>query len=76
MIVYEDNGIGISDKILPVFFERGNGKKTGYGMFLIREILMITGISITETGESGKRPRFEIVVPDGSFRDTDKKMQP
>jgi hypothetical protein len=45
-------------------------------MFLIREILTITGFSIAETGESGKGARFEIVVPECSFRETDKKMQP
>ena len=42
VIVYEDDGIGIADKIRPVLFERGKGKNTGYGMFLIREILTIT----------------------------------
>ena len=68
MIVYEDNGIGISDKILPVFFERGNGKKTGYGMFLIREILATTGITITATGTPGTGARFEILVPKGAYR--------
>ena len=76
MIVYEDDGIGISDKIRPVLFERGKGKNTGYGMFLIREILTITGFTISETGEPGKGVRFEIVVPEGSFRMTDKKAQP
>jgi PAS domain S-box-containing protein len=73
VIVYEDDGIGISDKIRPVLFERGKGKNTGYGMFLIREILTITGLTISETGEAGKGVRFEIVVPEGSFRVTDKK---
>jgi sensor histidine kinase regulating citrate/malate metabolism len=76
VIVYEDDGIGISDKIRTVLFKRGKGKNTGYGMFLIREILTITGFSIAETGESGKGARFEIVVPECSFRETDKKMQP
>jgi PAS domain S-box-containing protein len=68
VIVYEDNGIGISDRIRPVLFERGKGKNTGYGMFLIREILAITGFLITENGEPGKGVRFEIVVPAESFR--------
>jgi PAS domain S-box-containing protein len=75
VIVYEDNGIGISDKIRPVLFERGKGKNTGYGMFLIREILTITGFAITENGEHGKGVRFEIVVPAGSFRPAGKSRQ-
>jgi PAS domain S-box-containing protein len=73
VIIYEDNGIGISDRIRPVLFERGKGKNTGYGMFLIREILAITGFTITEKGESGKGARFEILVPSGSFRPAEKK---
>jgi signal transduction histidine kinase len=68
VIVYEDNGIGIADRIRPVLFERGKGKNTGYGMFLIREILAITGFTIAETGVPGKGVRFEITVPEGSFR--------
>jgi sensor histidine kinase regulating citrate/malate metabolism len=51
-----------------VLFERGKGKNTGYGMFLIREILAITGFTITETGEPAGGARFEIAVPGGSFR--------
>jgi PAS domain S-box-containing protein len=76
VIVYEDNGIGISDRIRPVLFERGKGKNTGYGMFLIREILTITGFSIAEKGKHGRGVRFEIVVPEGSFRRSEKKAGP
>jgi len=68
VIVYEDDGIGISGKIRPVLFERGKGKGTGYGMFFAREILAVTGFTIAETGEPGKGVRFEIVVPEGLFR--------
>jgi len=34
----------------------------GLGLFLSREILAITGITITETGEPGNGARFEIAV--------------
>jgi PAS domain S-box-containing protein len=74
VIVYEDNGIGIADRIRPVLFERGKGKNTGYGMFLIREILAITGFTIAETGVPGKGVRFEISIPEGSFRPKEKKQ--
>jgi signal transduction histidine kinase len=76
VIIYEDNGIGISDRIRPILFERGKGKNTGYGMFLIREILAITGFTITENGEYQKGARFEIIVPYGSFRPAQKKPLP
>jgi len=49
-------------------FTRGFGKNTGLGLFLSREILAITGITIRETGESGKGVRFEITVPKGAWR--------
>lgn len=62
-IIWEDNGIGITDEDKEIIFERGFGSNTGLGMFLIREILSLTGISIHETGEYGKGVRFEILVP-------------
>ena len=49
-------------------FKRGYGKNTGFGLFLIREILSITGITIDENGEPGKGARFEITVPNGTYR--------
>jgi signal transduction histidine kinase len=49
-------------------FERGFGKNTGLGLFLAREILVITGITITENGTPGKGARFEITVPKGMWR--------
>ena len=67
-IVYEDDGIGIPDRIRPIIFERGKGKNAGYGMFLVREILATTGMSIAEKGVAGNGARFEILVPPGSFR--------
>jgi signal transduction histidine kinase len=51
-------------------FERGYGKNTGLGLFLSREILAITGITITENGVPGKGARFEITVPKGAYRFT------
>ncbi|MDI9632866.1 MAG: PAS domain S-box protein [Methanolinea sp.] len=67
-IVYEDNGQGIPPREKEDIFRRGYGKNTGYGLFLAREILESTGLSIKETGIFGKGARFEIRVPDGHFR--------
>jgi PAS domain S-box-containing protein len=67
-IVCEDDGTGIPAGEKEKIFERGYGKNTGMGLFLSREILAITGITISENGEPGKGARFEIRVPPGKFR--------
>ena len=67
-IVCEDDGIGIPHNEKEKIFERGYGKTTGFGLFLAREILSITGINIRETGISGKGARFAITVPKGAYR--------
>ena len=67
-LVWEDNGIGIPADEKEKIFERGYGKNSGLGMFLVREILSLTGITIQEKGEPGKGVRFEMIVPRGGFR--------
>jgi len=62
-IIVEDNGTGIPDDEKKKIFEKGLGKNTGFGLFLAKEILSITGITIRETGTPGKGARFEILVP-------------
>ena len=68
VLVYEDDGIGIPDNEKEKVFQRGYGKHTGLGLFFVREILGITGMTITETGRPGEGARFEITVPAGGFR--------
>ena len=68
LVVYEDNGTGIPDKDKENIFRQGFGKINGFGLFLTREILSITKISIRETGEPRKGARFEIFIPKGKFR--------
>lgn len=72
-ILYEDNGTGIPAREKERIFDRGYGKNTGLGLFLAREILSVTGITIKETGEPGKGARFEVVVPRGYWRKAAKK---
>jgi PAS domain S-box-containing protein len=67
-IIYEDDGIGVPDQEKERIFERGFGKNTGYGLFLVREILSITGLAIKETGVYKKGICFEIFVPQGLYR--------
>ncbi len=68
VILYTDNGVGIDAEARPNLFERGFGKHTGLGLFFTKEVLSITGLSITETGTPGKGARFEITVPEGEYR--------
>jgi PAS domain S-box-containing protein len=68
VVVWEDNGIGIVRDEKERIFERGFGKNTGLGMFLVKEILSLTGITIAETGEPLAGARFEMVVPRGAYR--------
>ena len=68
VITFEDDGVGIPAEFKTKIFNREYFKHTGFGLNLSREILEITGITITETGEPGKGARFEIRVPEGKYR--------
>jgi len=68
VLVCEDDGVGIPADQKEAIFSAGVGQNTGYGLFLVREVLFMTGFSIRETGEPGKGARFEIRIPRGSFR--------
>lgn len=67
-IIYHDDGCGIPDEERVHLFERGFGKHTGFGLFLSREILSITGISIVESGNRGTGAEFTIRIPNGMYR--------
>ena len=56
LIIFEDNGIGVPDVMKKRIFTRKEGDQKGMGLFLVREILAITGITITETGTYGTLP--------------------
>ncbi|OPX64449.1 MASE3 domain-containing protein [Methanoregula sp. PtaB.Bin085] len=68
LIRVEDDGAGIPATDRKQIFERGFGRHSGLGLFLSREILSITGITIAENSEHGNGARFEIVVPPGAWR--------
>jgi len=67
-IICEDDGDGVPAGEKENIFRRQYFRHTGLGLFLSREILAITGITITETGEPGAGARFEMVVPEGAWR--------
>ena len=68
IIILEDDGIGIPADQKEAVFNRGYFKHMGFGLFLSREILAITGITIAENGVPGKGARFEITVPKGGYQ--------
>jgi len=67
-ISIEDNGPGIVEPDKEKIFLRDYNLKGGRGLFLAREILAITDITIRERGEPGAGARFEIGVPKHGYR--------
>ena len=70
VIVCEDDGVGVPVEIKENLFEpgKGSGGRKSFGLYLTKEILAITGITIRETGEPGKGARFEMHVPKDGYR--------
>ena len=62
-----DNG-GIPVDRKEKLFERSYDDSDDFGLFIAREILAITGISIREDGAPGKETLFEISVPKRAYR--------
>jgi PAS domain S-box-containing protein len=66
--ICEDNGLGISAEKKRRLFTYNLEKAHGFGLFLSREILEITGITLSEEGELGKGAKFVMTVPPGGLR--------
>ncbi|MCK9579714.1 MAG: PAS domain-containing sensor histidine kinase [Methanoregula sp.] len=67
-IIYTDDGCGVPEKFKEAIFVRKHFKHTGFGLYLSREILGITSLTITENGKPGNGVRFEITIPRENFR--------
>lgn len=67
-IIIEDNGMGVPESEKERIFRREYFKNTGFGLFLTREILAITNLTIKETGKYGTGARFVIHVPREAYR--------
>ncbi|PKL69168.1 MAG: hypothetical protein CVV30_06210 [Methanomicrobiales archaeon HGW-Methanomicrobiales-1] len=72
LLIFEDNGTGIPEPWKEKIFERKIEGKSGMSLYLVREILSITDITIKETGTEGKGARFEMLVPKGEYRFAEK----
>jgi len=64
-LIYEDDGVGISAENKSMLFTEGfsTGGSTGFGLFLIREMIDVYGWTIEEIGEPGKGAKFTINLP-------------
>ena len=62
-LVYEDNGIGISDDTRQNLSKEGYGKGTGYGLHFTAKPCKMYGWKIQETGEYRKGAQFVIAIP-------------
>ncbi len=62
-IVYRDDGVGISSEDKMRLFEKGFGKGSGYGLFLIKKTCDIYNWKINEEGQAGKGAKFVITIP-------------
>jgi len=67
-IIYTDNGEGIQEYEKEKIFGGNYDTVRGYGLFLDREVLAVTGISLQETGDPDRGARFEMVAPAGAYR--------
>ncbi len=67
-LVIEDDGGGIAPGLKNDLFTTNLLEAKGKGLFLIREILQVSGMTIRENGEPGKGACFEIAIPPGQYR--------
>lgn len=67
-IVVADDGVGVPFAQKKNIFARGIGQHTGFGLFLAKEVLDLTGIGIREQGIPGEGARFVLSVPKGAYR--------
>ncbi|MDO8872514.1 MAG: ATP-binding protein [Methanoregula sp.] len=63
-----DDGTGIPAGKKQQIFEYDAGGHAGIGLFICRQIVEVTGMSIQETGIEGEGATFLIHVPSGGYR--------
>ncbi len=67
LVTYTDDGVGVPAPAKKFIFSE-TAERPNHGLRLVRDILGITGISISETGEEGRGARFELLVPRLNYR--------
>jgi PAS domain S-box-containing protein len=63
-VIYEDNGVGISQAAKPKLWDEGytTGKGSGYGLYLIKRMMEAYGWTIQETGKQGTGAQFTMLI--------------
>jgi signal transduction histidine kinase len=69
-LIYEDDGVGIPDEMRTNLFQKGYGKGTGYGLYLIKRICVSYGWTLEETGKQGEGAQFTMTIPQVSKDNT------
>jgi signal transduction histidine kinase len=67
-VIYSDDGPGIDPVRRSKLFSPPSERERPHALFLIRQILFLLGITITERGEYGSGVLFEINIPESHFR--------
>ncbi len=67
-LIVEDDGKGIPQEKKESIFEYDSGQHAGLGLFICRQILAVTGITIAENGVEGRGARFVMRIADENFR--------
>jgi PAS domain S-box-containing protein len=68
LLVYEDNGIGMTEEVRAHLFEKGFGKGTGFGLYMTKRIIDTYEWTIEENGELGVCARFTMKIPQNKFK--------
>ena len=63
-----DDGTGIPVEKKEHIFEYDSGGQAGIGLFICRQIVEVTGMTLKEIGTEGKGAWFVIHVPPGKYR--------
>ena len=67
-LVIADDGIGIPSGQKQAIFEYDAGGHAGIGLFICRQIVAVTGMTLSETGTEWNGARFVIHIPKNGYR--------
>ena len=62
-LCFKDDGVGLDKKFREHLFERGFGKGTGFGLYLINKICEVYGWTVKENSQPGQGAQFEFIIP-------------
>lgn len=69
VVFYEDDGVGIPADVKPAVFDRDFNPHGSMGLYVASQIMVMSGGAIREAGEEGRGARFELIFPEGSWKE-------